>query len=387
MIFTFSRVVLATLLLASLAKAQDSNALVQPPAAPAVPPSPVRSGPIISPEVHPDQTVTFRLKALDAKAVQVEGDWEGKAGEMEKDEAGVWSVTLGPIAPNLYSYHFRVDGLVIPDASNGLVKPMRSPTDSVLEVPGQKEVPLNRDESVSHGTVHLLDYNSKSLGRVRRLRVYTPAAYDTQTKTRFPVLYLLHGAGDNEATWTEFGRANVILDNLIAAKKAMPMIVVMTDGHAVMGYSPDSRARNATEFERDLLGDVMPLVESRYRIRTDREHRAIVGLSMGGNQALLTGLNHRDLFAWVGGMSSAIREPKEPLASFWADPIAPKTPLRLLWMAIGKDDFLLKENRAFDAMLTQSKVPHEYTETEGAHRWTVWRQYLTVLAPRLFQAR
>jgi enterochelin esterase family protein len=159
----------------------------------------------------------------------------------------------------------------------------------------------------------------------------------------------------------------------------------MTDGHALSGISPASRGQNALAFERDFLQDVMPLVEKRYRVRRNRESRAIAGLSMGGNQALLVGLNHRDLFSYVVGMSSAIREPQEPLSPFWADPVGAKTPLRLLWLGIGKDDFLLPENRAFHAMLSDKKVPHEYLETAGNHSWPVWRRYLADLAPRLFQ--
>lgn len=343
-----------------------------------------RVPPVLSPEIHADRTVTFRLRAPKVNAVSVSGEWDNKTYPLVKDETGVWSATVGPIAPDLYGYAFNVDDLRIVDPSNRYVKPMRSSTTSVLDVPGEKPSPCDRLPGVPRGTVHLHDYDSKSLGRARRLRVYTPAVYEKSKTWRFPVLYLLHGSGDNEATWTELGRANVILDNLIAQKKALPMIVVMTDGHAVAGSTPEARAQNTAAFERDLLEDVMPLVESQYRIRRDREYRAISGLSMGGNQTLTIGLNHRDLFAWVGGMSSAMREPEKQLAPFWAMPNAPQTPLRLFWFSIGKDDFLLKENQKLDAMLTERKVPHEYTETAGNHSWPVWRRYLTTLAPRLF---
>ena len=162
------------------------------------------------------------------------------------------------------------------------------------------------------------------------------------------------------------------------------MIVVMTDGHAKSSMAPEARQQNNSAFAEDLLGDVMPLVESSYRIRAERDHRAIAGLSMGGNQALLIGLNHRDLFAWVGGMSSAIRDAGQPLASFWADPVSKKFPLRLLWLRIGRDDFLIKENRAFATLLTAKNVPHDYAETGGGHIWPVWRSYVTELAPLLF---
>lgn len=360
---------LATLALSASAFAQD------------------RPAPIVSPEIHADRTITFRLRAPDVKAVTVGGEWDGKRSAMSKDQDGVWSATVGPIAPDFYGYNFNVDGLSMIDPANTQVKPMRSSTTSVLDVPGQKPTPSEPMPGVARGTVHLHDYASRSLSRPRRLRVYTPAVYETQTKTRFPILYLFHGSGDNEATWTEFGRAHVILDNLIAMGKARPMIVVMTDGHAVTGSTPAARGQNTADFERDLLGDVMPLVESRYRVRADREHRAVVGLSMGGNQSLVIGLNHRELFAWVGGMSSSIREPEKSLAKYFEAPNSPQNSLRLLWIAIGKDDFLLKENQHFDTLLKEKRVPHEYIETEGNHSWPVWRRYLAVFAPRLFAPR
>ena len=341
-----------------------------------------RPTPLVSPEIHADNTVTFRLKAPDANKVALWGDLSGNA-ELDKDENGVWTTTIGPLAPDIYGYSFRVDGRSLLDPQNTWAKPSRAIDTSVLEMPGAPPVPYDYQPNVAHGEIHLHDYDSKSLGKVRRLRVYTPPHYNQ--KSRYPILYLLHGSGDNEATWTEFGRANVILDNLIAARKAVPMIVVMTDGHAASDYAPDARGRNASDFERDLLGDVMPFVENRYRVKKGRENRAIAGLSMGGNQALLIGLNHRDLFASIGAMSSAIREPEKPLAAFWADPNSAKTPLRLLWLSIGTDDFLIKENRAFDALLTTRKVPHQYIETTGGHTWTNWRRYLAALAPRLFE--
>jgi enterochelin esterase family protein len=351
------------------------------------PPAAVRQPPVISPEIHADRTVTFRLRAPNAALVKMWGDWDGKGNDLTKDASGVWSLTLGPLAPSLYAYSFNVDGLTISDPQNPLLKPMRTPTSSMLLVAGEPPVPLDYRAGVPRGTVHLHDYDSKALGRVRRLRVYTPPGYDAAGARRYPVLYLLHGSGDNESTWTEFGKANVILDNLIAAKKAEPMIIVMTDGHAVIAQTRDANLKNTDAFASDLLGDVMPLVESNYRTLADRDHRAIAGLSMGGNQSLLIGLNHRELFSWVGGMSSAIREAEQPLATFWAEPNSSKTPLRLLWLRIGRDDFLIKENRAFDALLTERHVPHDYAESAGGHIWPNWRSYLTELAPLLFQTR
>lgn len=388
---TISRPCLAALMLSLLAMkspAQTPNPALAPATAAPVTaaPAPTRQPPIISPEIHADGSVTFRLRAPEATKVEVWGDWVPATPPAARDENGVWTATVGPLSPDIYGYSFHIDGRSIADPANTWSKPARTIDTSGLEIPGAAPVPYDRQSSIARGEIHLHDYDSQALGKVRHLRIYTPAEYLTQPRKRFPVLYLLHGSGDNEATWTEFGRAHIILDNLIAAGKATPMIVVMTDGHASSSRAPEARAGNASDFERDLLGDVMPLVESRYRTRADRDHRAIAGLSMGGNQSLLIGLNHRDLFSYVGGMSSAIREPIAPLAPFWADPVSRKAPLHLLWIAVGKDDFLLPENRAFNAILSAKNVPHQYLETEGGHRWWVWRRYLGTLAPQLFKA-
>ena len=220
-----------------------------------------RPPPIVSPEVHADRSVTFRLRAPQAREVSVSGEW-GEGRPLVKDDAGVWSVTLGPMAPDLYGYGFSVDGLRVLDPSNTAIKPMRSNSTSILDVPGAKPSPCDPKAGVPRGTVHLHDYESKSLGRTRRLRVYTPASYDADKEARFPVLYLLHGSGDNEATWTELGRAHVILDNLTAEGKAKPMVVVMTDGHAVAPGAANARGQNLPSYERDLLEEVMPFVEA-----------------------------------------------------------------------------------------------------------------------------
>jgi enterochelin esterase family protein len=342
-----------------------------------------RPAPIVSPEVQNDGHVIFRLRAPQAHEVSVSGEW-GPAAPMTRDASGIWTATVGPLHPDLYGYGFVVDGLRILDPANTAIKPMRSNSTSILDLPGAKPAPCDRQPAVSHGTVHLHDYDSKSLGRVRRLRVYTPPNYESDRQSQFPSLYLLHGSGDNEATWTELGRAHVILDNLLAAKAIVPMVVIMTDGHAVAPGGPD-RSSNTQAFQRDLLEDVMPFVAAHYRLLNDRESRAIIGLSMGGGQSLGIGLTHLDQFAWIGGMSSAVRDPEKTLEKFLAAPEQSNAQLRLLWFACGKDDFLLKANQAFDALLTTHKIQHEFVETEGNHSWPVWRRHLTTFAPRIFQ--
>jgi enterochelin esterase-like enzyme len=358
-------------------RTQEIRPGTPPLARPAAPP------PVISPEVHSDRRVTFRLRAPQAKEVIVAGEWAGGGrAAMTKDESGVWSVTIGPIAPDLYGYGFTVDGVGMLDPSNTFIKPMRSNRTSVLEVPADKPT-LQDFQDVPHGAVHVQAYRSKAVGAVRSLHVYTPPGYDKNPSAQFPVLYLFHGSGDNDATWTALGRAHFILDNLIAQGKAKPMVVVMTDGHAVPN-TPEARGRNTETFSRDLLGDVMPLVEASYRVKNDRLSRAIVGLSMGGGQSLTVGLNHPELFAWVGAMSSAINAPEQTFATALGDAKATNSKYKLLWLAIGKDDFLLKTNQQFDELLTAKGIKHTFKLTEGNHSWPVWRRYLVEFAPLLF---
>lgn len=341
-----------------------------------------QQAPIVSPEVKSDKTVTFRIRAPKAAEVLLNGEWKGGGKlAMTKDDQGVWSVTVGPLEPDLYGYSFSVDGMTVTDPVNSVLKPMRSPRTSVVDVPGDPPR-LHEWQDVPHGAVHLHEYVSKALGRRRPLRVYTPPGYDKDPAAKFPVLYLFHGSGDNEATWTSFGHAHLIADNLLAQGKAKAVIIAMTDGHAVVG--PEARGKNVEMFGRDLLEDVMPFIEANYRTKTDRESRAIVGLSMGGGQSLTVGLNNLDRFAWVGGFSSAIGNPEVAVASALADPAATNAKLKLLWIACGKDDGLVKNAQALSEVLTKKEIKHQLLITEGNHSWPVWRKYLADFLPLLF---
>jgi enterochelin esterase-like enzyme len=338
--------------------------------------------PIASPEVKADKTVTFRLRAPKATEVLLNGEWKGGGKlAMTKDDQGVWSVTVGPLEPDLYGYSFAVDGMTLTDPYNSVLKPMRSPRTSVVDVPGDPPR-LHEYQDVPHGTIRLHEYASKALGRRRSLRVYTPPGYDKDPALRFPVLYLFHGSGDNEATWTSFGHAHLIADNLLAQGKAKAMVIVMTDGHAVVG--PEARGKNVEMFGKDLLEDVMPFVEANYRTKADRESRAIVGLSMGGGQSLTVGLNHLELFSWVGGFSSAINNPEVTVATALADPAATNAKLKLLWIACGKDDGLVKNAQTLSDVLKAKEIRHELKITDGNHSWPVWRKYLGEFLPLLF---
>ena len=344
---------------------------------------------VVSPEVLPDRHVTFRLRAPNANEVTVSGEWTNGVKQMTQDSLGVWTATVGPLEPDLYGYSFSIDGFQTLDPANAAVKPMRSPRTSILDVPASQPLPHDF-QSVPHGTVRQHAYASKALGKRRALVVYTPPGYDLDAASRFPVLYLFHGAGDNEATWTALGRAQWITDNLLAQGKCRPLILVMTDGHAQpsapAGAPPEARGQALAAFQKDLLQDVMPFIEANYRTRPGPTNRAIIGLSMGGGQSLAIGLNHPELFAWVGGMSSSVSNPEETVQAALADAPAINAKLKLLWFACGKDDFLLKQNKQFDELLTARGVRHEFKLTEGNHSWPVWRRYLVDFLPRVFSA-
>ena len=338
---------------------------------------------IVSPEVNPDRTVTFRVRAPNAKGIKVSGEWAGGSIELTNDTKGLWSGTSSPLDPDIYGYSLVVDGLSIVDPANPWVKPMRAARTSVLEVPGNPPA-LWEFQPVPHGTVHQHAYYSKSLNMKRSLHVYTPPDYEKNSDS-LPVLYLFHGAGDNDATWTSTGHAHFIADNLLAKHQARPMIVVMTDGHATSAnptaVTANMISRNVEAFRDDLLKDVIPLIEGVYRVKANRENRAIIGLSMGGGQSLSIGLKNRELFAWVGGMSSYLPNAEKVVAEVFPES---KSNLKLLWIACGKDDRLVEGARNLSAALKERNIPHEFKETAGNHSWPVWRRYLGEFMPLLF---
>jgi enterochelin esterase-like enzyme len=340
-----------------------------------------------SPEIHADRTVTFRVSAPKATAVSLTGDAVKAPQAMERDQQGVWSVTLGPMRPDLYSYRFSVDGVSVVDPGN------QARPATMFAVPG--DGPAIYDlRPVPHGELHELFYASKALDTVRRVFVYTPPNYETAS-ARYPVLYLLHGAGSDESSWTESGRANLILDNLIAGGTLKPLVVVMPYGYAYTPGSPlaggtDAMKRQRTGFNRDLIDDVIPLVQSKYRVYTDRDHRAIAGLSLGGGQALGAGLSHPELFSRVAGLSPALGAVTSPeaggldLKALVADSKKVNEQYKLLWVGCGTDDTLFKSVQSFSEMLDASGVKHVWRETDGAHTWLNWRRYLAEVAPKLF---
>jgi enterochelin esterase family protein len=349
---------------------------------------------VVSPEVAADRQVTFRILAPKAEAVRLGGtDIPNNmmGTPMTRGEEGVWELTL-PLEPGAYRYNFGVDGVPVIDPRNPSTSESNGNTWSLVYVPGAD---FMETKDVAHGAVAEVTYYSKALSRFRRMHVYTPPGYESG-EGRYPVFYLLHGAFDCDDSWSSVGRAGFILDNLIAAGKAEPMVVVMPAGHTgpfqLGGPRPE-----VDEFLADFVGDVMPHVEKTYRVVADRSHRALAGLSMGGGQTLNIAIRDLEAFGYLGVFSSGIfgivgEEPFVRPGPPWEeqhqealDDAEAKEGLKLVWFATGKDDFLIETSRATVAMLRTHGFDVVYEETAGGHTWANWRDYLNELAPLLFK--
>ena len=393
---------------------------------PAAPPAPGGRGgqgpqaPVFtSPEVSADRRVTFRLYAPEATAVSIRAsDIPAAAREgaqFTKREDGVWEMTTGSLEPGAYRYVYVVNGVGVVDPRNTAISESNTTTWRVVTVPGSEVFDVR---NVPHGAVSSVYYPSTALGRTRRMHVYTPPGYETST-AKYPVFYLLHGAGDCDDSWTSVGRANFILDNLIAANKAKPMIVVMPAGHttttpagrgaAARGAAPGASTAPAPardEFTADFVTDILPYVEKHYRVIPDRAHRAIAGLSMGGSQTLNIGIPNLDKFAYIGVYSSgllgsrpaptaagaAAPAPAAPFGSAWAqqhaatlDNAALKKGLKLFWFSTGKEDGLMPTTKSTVEFFTNHGFAPVFKESAGGHTWLNWRDYLLEFTPQLFQ--
>jgi enterochelin esterase-like enzyme len=347
--------------------------------------------PAVSPEVRLDHSVSFRLRAPNAKDVLL--DLEGaKPVTMRKNDEGVWIVTTDPLEPDFYGYGFIADGVHLTDPSNPLLKPNLLFLSSEVHVPGPASLSWEENDE-PHGILHHHFYKSGVVGDQRDFYVYTPPGYDPRSGTKYPVFYLLHGFSDDASGWTSVGRANVILDNLIAQGKAKPMIIVMPLGygapemlaHGFGAFSHEERRdRNFRKFTEALLQEVIPKVESSYSVIHNRESRAIAGLSMGGSESLLSGLNHLDKFAWIGAFSSGGLSENFDKEFPSLDSKA-NSQLHLLWIACGTEDRLIDINRKFRDWLKLKGLQHVDIETAGAHTWMVWRRNLTTFASLLFK--
>jgi enterochelin esterase-like enzyme len=332
-----------------------------------------------------DGTITFRISVPQAADVRffVDTMAASAAKLLTRDARGVWTGTLGPLPPDVYAVHCVIDGAIR--------------TAGVLHLPGSPPEAWD-PRKVPHGTVHQHWYDSRSLGMLRSVYVYTPPDYD-KSRATYPVLYLLHGSGGSEESWVQTGMAPVILDNLIADGRAKPMIVVMPFGHtepsARLGSTPTFTGRDLAGFSKDLLDDVMPLVERTYRAARDADRRAIAGLSMGGNQARQIGLGRLDVFHAVATFSGTVGLRNMPVnaanvedtfAEVLADPVATNSTLRLLWAAVGADETnLVAQHKILAEVLDRHKIRHTVVTIPGGHTWHVWRRNLRDLLPLLFQ--
>ncbi len=355
---------------------------------------------LVSPEVQSDHRVTFRLYAPKASEVIVRGDF-GEEAKLTKDAQGVWSVSIGPLTPDYYSYNFYVDGVKTVDPKNAVIKQGNTGVDSMVFVRG-KEAEFEDNREVPHGEVRQVWYRSSTLNEQRRMHVYTPPGYDEGSE-RYPVFYLLHGGGDEDSGWSTIGRAGLILDNLIAQKRAKPMLVVMPNGSLprpagftrppVGGVRNPEFAKRMAEtqerFVKELLTEVIPQVEKRFRVRTGAENRALAGLSMGGGQTLATVTSHPDQFGYVGVWSAAIFGPPEEFvkshATFFESADKVNSTVKLFSISCGDKDFLLEGTKNLDELLKKHGIKHELHISGGGHTWINWRRYLNDFAPQLFQ--
>lgn len=354
------------------------------------------AAPFHSTEVNPDHTVTFRYQDPTATKAELSLEGAGPNIPMQKDAEGIWTATSMPLAPQIYGYHFQVDGQPRLDTHNTRLTTNLLNLSNMADVPGDAPEPWE-PQNIPHGEVHHHLYTtSVVLGLPQHqsdFYVYTPPGYDAKAKHNYPVLYLLHGYSDRADGWSAVGQANLILDSLLAQGKIKPMIVVMPLGYGNMEFvlgghnswsTPAAVTENTDLFSKALLTEVLPRVESQYHASKKREDRAIAGLSMGGLESLSTGLNNTDKFAYIVGLSSAAASVDQArLAN-----LNPKSAnLKLLWIACGTEDRLLEPNRQLITFLKSKDMPVTAIETPGMHTWMVWRDNLVHFTPLLFQAK
>jgi len=350
------------------------------------------AAPPFSPVVLNDNKITFRVKSPRASQVTLLfGEWNIKPQKMTRDTSGIWTITIDQVSPGIYSYLFSIDGISTLDLANPVTKSGTELYGSLVEVPGN---PSRFDEvqNVPHGTILVHKYLSTPLKRIRGLYVYLPPQYNENSGIRFPVLYLRHGGGDNESSWSQTaGRADIILENLIDKKDAVPMIVVMTNGLTDGSWAGGSTKEGMEKLEEELLNDVIPRVEKTYRTIPSKESRAIAGLSMGGGQAYIMGLRNLDKFSWIGEFSAGLLSDD----SFDINERAPgifnqaedvNKQLQLLWIGCGTDDPRMPGHINFSNKLKKQNIRHEVYNVPGGHEWRVWREELRAFMTKLFKA-
>lgn len=401
MIITFVTIFLASI---SVAGQQPTT----PAAAPAARPQFRMPPRIVSPEILPDNKVTFRVYAKDATKVTLSGEWQAGPNSTEllvRNDTGLFMITVGPLKPELYGYTFTVDGISTIDPNNVQVRRDGTRYASFFIIPGAESDLYVLKTGVPHGNVSKVWYNSPVLGMDRRVYVYTPAGYEKGNQ-KYPIFYLLHGAGGDEDAWTNMGRAAQIMDNLIAQGKSKPMIVVMTNGNANQAGAPNdvtdvtlqgdamaSYQRLAGKFEAHLVKDLVPFIEKNYKVLTGKDNRAIAGLSMGGMQTQTITNDNPGMFTYIGVFSMGIMnfgqqnqdEAKLDQERETKIEALKNSGYKLYWIGVGKDDFVYQSVVKLRSTLDKHNFKYTYRESTGGHTWANWRIYLSEFAPQLFQ--
>jgi enterochelin esterase-like enzyme len=382
------RLMFLQLLVLTICVVQQSNAAQQPASQPSGASANVRS-----PEVAADRSVTFRVAAPKASAVSISCECltasvrtanEGERA-MTRDSSGLWTLTIPAVEPEIYAYHFTVDGFGMLDPRNPTVKYSGRPglIESILEVPGASAM-FYDVKPVPHGKVDIRYYESKATGSTRRVFVYTPPGYEKST-AKLPVLYLLHGAGGDETVWTNFGRAHLILDNLIAEKKAQPMLVVMPNAYAYPPIANVPNDKQRADFEKDLIENLIPFVQANYRTAADRDHRALAGLSSGGDITLTIGPHHVDTFSRLASFSGLVRN-FDSMKDVAANAKTVNGQLKLLWIATGEDDSTFANIKKSSDFFTTAGIKNTFKAIPGAHTYVVWRRLLHEVVPQLWSS-
>ncbi|KAA5547811.1 esterase [Adhaeribacter rhizoryzae] len=368
----------------------SSYAMSQPPRGPLV----------VSPQIHPDKKVTYRYQAPSAKEVKLSAQFEKGPVAMTKEANGIWSVTVGPVKPDIYPYNFVVDGISVMDPANVAFFPNERFKASLVDIPGDTPL-IHALKDVPHGAVSY-EYYPSVTGTTGSLVVYTPPGYDKDASKKYPVFYLIGGTTDTEETWFKVGRANLILDNLIAEGKAKPMIIVMPYGNIEariaeekggpkpadpMGRESEEAVSRAKTFEADLVKNVLPYIEKNYRTVNNKDNRAIGGFSRGGGQTLRTAFSNMDKFSWVCSYSAYL-SPKEMESSYkpiYENASRTNQQLKLFWISVGNEDFLYKSTVEFMDFLKAKNVNYKSLVTDGGHTWMNTKVYLTQTAQLLFK--
>jgi enterochelin esterase family protein len=331
-----------------------------------------------SPEVHPDNSVTFRYYSRNAQQVLLSGEFLSARQPMQKDTSGVWSITVGPIKPDIYPYSFWVDSVQLADPNNTYIFANERFKRSIVDIPGK--VPLVHSlQNVPHGKISYRYYQSKTLATDRRLLVYTPPGFNPNGKIKYPVLYLIHGGSDTEETWIKVGRANFIADNLIAQGKAKHMIIVMPYGNV--------RPRPMPDFTNDVINDIIPFIEANYPVHKESRQRAIAGFSVGGGQTLNIGLTNTDKFAYIYSYApfTATEEFRKNFANWSPDAASINKQLKTLNISVGTEDFLYESVKQNIAMFQEKKIKLDTLIVPGGHTWMNCKLFLANTLQQIFK--